>query len=102
MTPKRKQQLETAARDVLALRDAWKQAMQHHQVRVEAQFRELASRLKPPAKGRAKKGLPSAKLAERLHGQLARAKLKPVKGRAKDLRRVETLVQDALDALPQE
>ncbi|MEA3203402.1 MAG: hypothetical protein QOI63_1077, partial [Thermoplasmata archaeon] len=91
----------TAARDVLALRDAWRQAMQHHHVRVEAQFRELATRLRPPAKGRAK-GLPSAKLAEKLHGQLARARLKPVKGRAKDLRRVEKMVQDALDSLPQD
>jgi hypothetical protein len=102
MTPKRREQLERAAREVQALRDAWRGAIEHHQVRVEAQFRELAGRLRPPAKGRAKKGLPSAKLAEKLHETLAKARLKPVKGRAKDLRRVETLVQDALDALPQD
>ncbi|MEA3143572.1 MAG: hypothetical protein QOG31_896 [Thermoplasmata archaeon] len=102
MTPRRRDQLDAAARDARALREAWRQAMQHHQVRVEAQFRELSTRLKAPAKGRVKKGLPSAKLAEKLHETLAKARLKPVKGRAKDLRRVEKLVQDALDSLPQE
>lgn len=101
LAPKRKEQLDSAHRDALALREAWRQAMQHHQMRVEAQFRELAGRLKVPAKG-SRKGLPSAKLAHDLHGRLAKARLKPVKGRAKDLRRVEKLVQDALDALPQD
>jgi hypothetical protein len=101
MTAHRREMLEAAHRDVLALRDDWRQAMQHHQVRVEAQFRELASRLKAPAQGKSTKGVPSAKDAKALHEHLAKHRLKPVKGRAKDLRRAEKLVQDALDGLPQ-
>lgn len=101
LSPRRREMLEAAHRDALALRDAWRKAMQHHQVRVEAQFSELAARLHPPAKG-SRKGLPSAKEAKALHAHLAKARLKPVKGRAKDLRRVERIVQDALDGLPQD
>jgi hypothetical protein len=101
MTAQRRAHLEAAQRGVVALRDAWRDAMEHHKVRVEAQFRELATRLKVPAKGGGK-GLPSAQQAKDLHDQLAKAHLKPLKGRAKDLRRAERLVQDALATLPED
>jgi hypothetical protein len=101
LSARRRELLDAAHRDVLALREAWRQAMTHHQVRVEAQFKELAGRLKVPSKG-VRKGLPSAKQAKELHEHLAKARLKPGKGRGKDLRRAEKLVQDALDSLPQD
>ena len=102
MTPKRRELLEAARRDALALHHEWRDAMAHHQVRVEAQFRELASRLRPRARGRQPKGLPSAKLAKDLHERLSAAHIKPGKGRAKDLRRVERILQAALRDLPAE
>jgi hypothetical protein len=102
MTPRRRKLLSAATREARALHEEWVQSLAHHQVRVEAQFKELLSRLKARPKGRQPKGLPSMKQAEALHDLLAKARLKPGKGRAKDLRRVEQLVQDALDRLPQQ
>jgi len=95
---RRRELLEVARRDAMALRDEWRDALAHHQMRVEAKFRELTGRLKP-GKARAK-GLPSAHEAKALHQALGQARMKPGKGRAKDLRRVERLLDEALALLP--
>ena len=102
MTPKRREMLAAAARDAQALRVDWRESVAHHQMRIEAQFHELAARLAVRASGWAAKGLPSAKQAKEIHDRLASARVKPGKGRAKDMRRVEKALQDALRDLPSE
>lgn len=100
MTPRRRKLLASAARDAQALHAEWKESVRQHQVRLEAQFKELARRLKVRPSGKQPPGLPTAKQAETLEDMLGKARLKPGKGRAKDLRRVEQLMQDMLARLP--
>jgi hypothetical protein len=102
MTPQRRKALAKALRELEALRKEWKGTVDQHQLRVEAQFRELARRLKAKDAGIQQKGLPATKDAERIHAVLARVKVKPAKGRAKDLRHVEDAVAAAIDRLPPE
>ena len=102
MTPKRRAALRDASMDAEALRKDWKDTLQHHQLRVGAQFDELRRRLRARPKGKQPKGLPSAKDAEHLRALVARVRIKTSKGRAKDLRRVEDVLRDALDRLPSE
>lgn len=100
MTAARRKLLRDAAREADALRSDWREGLSHHQLRIEAQFRELASRLKAVPSGRQPKGLPTAKQAKTILEALDRARLKPAKGRAKDLRKVEDTVAAALARLP--
>jgi hypothetical protein len=100
MTAERKKALEVAARELAGLHADWRGAMSHHELRVEAQFKELARRIKPKASGKALAGVPSAKQARDILDLLDKARTKPEKGRAKDLRRVEHALQRALDRLP--
>lgn len=102
MTPARRKALAEAARECEALRKDWKDAAQQHSLRVEAQFKELQRRLRAKASGRQPKGLPSAKAAEHIRSLVAQVRVKPDKGRAKDLRHVEDAVRRALDHLPSE
>jgi hypothetical protein len=102
MTPKRRATLQDAAREADALRKDWKEALQHHQLRVDAQFAELRRRLRAKPKGRQPKGLPSAKDAEHIRALVAHVRIKTGKGRAKDLRHVEDALRQALDKLPAE
>ena len=73
------------------LHSAWLNALQAHQLRVESQFREL---LTAAQAGRRLK----ARDQERLQSSL-KVSLKPRKGRAKDLRRVEDALDKALSRL---
>jgi hypothetical protein len=100
--PHRRKALEDATKEIASLHAEWKATLEHHRVRVEAQFRELRGRIAPPAKGRTKKGMPDAKHAEGVAERLGKVRLKPAKGRAKDLRHVEELVGDVLDHLPEQ
>lgn len=102
MTPKRRAALRDAGAEAEALRKDWKEAMQHHALRVDAQFAELRRRLRAKPKGKQPKGLPSAKDAEHIRALVARVRIKAGKGRAKDLRRVEEALRQALDNLPSE
>lgn len=102
MTPGRRKALARALADAEALRKDWTQAVQHHKLRVEAQFKELERRLRAKAAGRQPKGLPSAKQADHIHARLGKASVKADKGRAKDLRHVEDALRDAIDQLPSE
>jgi hypothetical protein len=102
LTPKRRQSLRDALREADALRKDWKESVQHHLLRIDAQFEELHRRLRPPAKGRRPQGLPSAKDAEHIRALVARVRVKADKGRAKDLRHVEEALRQALDRLPSE
>jgi hypothetical protein len=105
MTPKRRAALAAAAREAEALRKDWKDALQHHSLRIEAQFRELQRRMRSTWKGRPPKGLqgvPSVKDAEHLRTLLAGVRVKAGKGRAKDLRRIEKALALALERLPSE
>ena len=102
MTPKRRKALAEATSEVDSLEADWRDAVQHHVLRLEAQFRELRRRLKAKPKGRQPKGLPSAKDAEHIRATVAQVRVKADKGRAKDLRHVEDALRGALDKLPSE
>jgi hypothetical protein len=102
MTPKRRTALRNAASEADALRRDWKDAVQNHGMRVEAQFNELRRRLRVKPKGKQPKGLPAAKDAELIRALVARVRIKADKGRAKDLRHVEEALRQALDRLPSE
>ncbi|MEA3136304.1 MAG: hypothetical protein QOC71_585 [Thermoplasmata archaeon] len=102
MTPKRRLALQGALSEATALRQDWKEAAQHHILRVEGQFKELQRRLRVKATGRQAKGLPSAKDAEHIRALVGRIRIKATKGRAKDLRHVEDALRQALDRLPSE
>lgn len=102
LTPKRKAALRDALAEAEALRKDWMDTVQHHQLRVDAQFSELRRRLRVKAKGRQPKGLPSANDAEHIRALVARVRIKAGKGRAKDLRRVEEAMRQAIDKLPSE
>lgn len=102
LTAKRRAALRDAVAEADALRKDWKDAMQHHQLRVEAQFSELRRRLRAKPKGKQAKGLPSANDAGNIRTLVARVRIKTGKGRAKDLRRVEDALRQALDKLPSE
>jgi hypothetical protein len=102
ITPKRRAVLREALRESDTLRKDWKDSVQHHLLRVDAQFKELQRRLRSPPKGRQPKGLPSAKQAEEIRALIARVRVKADKGRAKDLRHVEEALRQALDKLPSE
>lgn len=101
MTAERGKALDAAARELGAMRTDWRDALSHYELRIDAQFKELNRRFKP-TKGNAVKGaaIPSAKEAQEILEVLGKARLKPGKGRAKDLRRVEEALQRALDRLP--
>ena len=100
--PRRRKVLEEAVQELASLHAEWKDALEHHRVRVEAQFRELRRRVAPPAQGRQKSGLPDAKQAGQMAERLSRVRVKPAKGRGKDLRRVEDLLGNLLDHLPEQ
>ena len=102
LTGPRKEALAEAAREAQALRADWREALQHHELRVTAQFQELARRLRVRAKGPPSKGLPSTKDAQHIRSLLASVRVKSGKGRAKDLRHVERALAHALDRLPSE
>jgi len=102
MTRPRREALAEAAREAQALRADWREAVQHHELRVTAQFQELLRRLRARPKGRQPKGLPSAKDAQHIRALLAGVRVKSGKGRAKDLRHVERAVAAALERLPSE
>lgn len=102
MTPQRRKALAKALAEAESLRRGWRETTDHHRLRVDAQFRELARRLRAKPKGAQPKGLPSGKEAERIQALLGKVRLKPAKGRAKDLRHVEDAVRAALDRLPSE
>jgi len=104
MSPKppgstRARRLTDARRELASLEADWRESLSHYTLRLDAQFKELARRLSVPD-GRATKGTPSAREAAAVHDALAHARVKPGKGRAKDLRRVEAAVAKALGELP--
>ena len=102
LAPKRRIALRDAAAEAEALRKDWRDALQHHTMRVDAQFNELRRRLRAKVTGKQAKGLPSAKEAEHIRALVARVRVKTDKGRAKDLRRVEEALREAIDRLPSE
>lgn len=102
MTPKRRKALVSALRETEALRKDWKDATQHHVLRIEAQFKELQRRLRTRPKGKQPKGLPSARDAEHIRSLAAQVRVKADKGRAKDLKHVEDALRRILDKLPSE
>jgi hypothetical protein len=78
--------MREAARHVDGLHSLWRNALKAHSLRVEAQFRVLSQALAGKRR-RSAKDLERVRAATKVH-------LKPRKGRAKDLKRVE----EALDA----
>jgi hypothetical protein len=102
VTGPRRKALEAAVREAQALRADWREAVQHHELRVAAQFQELARRMRIRPKGPQAKGLPSAKDAEHIRALLAGVRVKPGKGRAKDLKHIERALAAAIERLPAE
>ncbi|MHB8632705.1 MAG: hypothetical protein ACYDBQ_01880 [Thermoplasmatota archaeon] len=97
--PARRRLIAAAARDVAALHAEWREAKGQYEIRMEAQFREAKRRLHLPA-GRLPRGTPSAQDAEAILDLVAPVRVKPRKGRAKDLRAVERLLAGILERLP--
>lgn len=105
--------IASAIRELDALHREWEEGLSHYHLRLKGQFKELRRRLEPNAAAKRAKGpniapaarrqkhapppvlpdLPSGKEAREILEDLDKARLKPAKGRSKDLRRVE----DALD-----
>lgn len=80
-----------AARLLEGLHSSWRSALEAHRLRVEGQFRVVQGALAAPKR-------PNAKELERLRAAV-KVHLKPRKGRAKDLRRVEDALDKALSRL---
>lgn len=72
----------------------WQAALRRHEESVHRQFQDLRSALHGPKAAKLK-----GKAVAELRDALA-PKLKPGKGRAKDLRRVESALDEALARLP--
>lgn len=89
-----------ALRDLEALQREWKESLAHYDLRVTGQFKELRRRLTPKPRGPQPPGLPSAKAVKAIHEELGRARIKPAKGRSKDLRRVDEALDRAIGRLP--
>ena len=75
MTPRRRRALADALREAETLRREWKGAVQQHELRLAAQFKELQRRLRARPKGKQPKGLPSAKDAEHIRGLVAQVRV---------------------------
>jgi len=86
--------------EVESLRSALKQSLEQYSLRVGRHLAELAGALAAPAKG-AKAGVPAKALRQMLVRMRA-SKLKPAKGRVKDLARIEKLVESLMALLPEE
>ncbi len=95
----RRRQLAALQRDLRALHDDWKAALSQHEVRTEAQFKALARRLEPATEAAVEQA-PSPKQAERMVAALDGVRIKPKKGRGKDLRLVEHTLGRVLRSLP--
>ena len=95
----RRRQLAAVHRDLRAVHDDWKAAMAQHNVRIEGQFKALARRLEP-GPGTDPADIPTPKHIERIAAALEGVRLKPKKGRGKDLRHVERVLQRVLKVLP--
>jgi predicted phage gp36 major capsid-like protein len=80
-----------AARLLEGLHSSWRSALEAHRLRVEGQFRVVQGSLTAP-KRRATKDIEKLRTDVKVH-------LKPSKGRAKDLRRVEDALDKALSRL---
>ena len=100
MTRPRRAALAEAVREAQALRADWREAVQHHELQVAAQFQELLQRMRARPQGPQPKGLPTTKDAQHIRALLAGVRVKSGKGRAKDLRHVEKALAAAIERLP--
>lgn len=100
MNARRAAEAHRLALAVKALRAEWLDALEHHQAHVEGQVREVLEALETldPVPGGPRP--PPLRDVPRFDAVLARgAGVKPQKGRAKDLRRVEQVVADLVGLL---
>jgi hypothetical protein len=86
-------------RELGSLRSSFKQALEQFQLRLSGQFVELASALDAQGKD-ARPALPS-RSSKQMVGAIRATKLKPGKGRLKDLERIHDLVRELLELLPE-
>ncbi|MEA3190685.1 MAG: hypothetical protein QOD77_1267 [Thermoplasmata archaeon] len=98
MTPKPKPHptAELAA-ELATLHRDWKEARDQHRLRVEARFQETLAALRAPGPKGKPRQLPDA---DKVRKALRAVRLKPEKGRAKDLRRIEALLDELADLVP--
>lgn len=96
---RRRRAADELARDLLALHAEWRGALGSHRLRIDGQFQEALAILRSPAR-RGAVPLPKTKDAPALRNVIRGARLKPKKGRAKDLRRVEEALAELLERLP--
>lgn len=97
--PRRKQEI---AREIVlelqAMRGGLEELVQAYTARVDGQIATAARQLEQGVMGESERELPSTKSLNKLLRELRDTKLKPRKGRAKDLKRMEN-VADALSEL---
>jgi hypothetical protein len=91
--------IEELRRELESLRSALKQVVEQYSLRVGGQLAELVAALPHNAGDRARM---SAKAMREMLGKLRSTKLKPAKGRTKDLTRIARLVDWLVDKLPEE
>lgn len=85
------------AAELAAVHREWKEARDNHRLRTEARFQETLAALRALGP----KGKPRRlEHEDKVRKALRAVRLKPAKGRAKDLRRVEALLDELADLLP--
>lgn len=80
---------------LLALRGILKEIQEQYSVRTNGLLVQMMQLVDPPADAKEQPALPSRKTMEQMLGEIKALKVKPKKGRGKDLQRI----QDLLEAL---
>lgn len=98
-----RRRIETAQALVLeiqALRTAFQESLQQYELRMQGQFAEVLTHLQGGAALDERPHVPSTKTAAAMLHAIRTAELKPRKGRAKDLVRLQELVAHLTEMLP--
>ncbi len=99
MTSKRVEHAQALAVEVEAARRAWKESAEAYKLRTDARFQEVVKALRAPG-GKNKPSPPSLKTIAKMRKAVHALRTKPGKGRTKDLRAVERLLEEMLEVLP--
>ena len=90
---KRAQKAEKLKEALLGLRTSLNEVQEHYGVRTHGLLVQMLGILEPPPDSRGKTALPSKKAADLMVQKMGALKIKPKKGRGKDLVRLQDLVE---------
>lgn len=90
---KRAQKAEKLKEALLGLRASLNEVQEHYGVRTHGLLVQMLRILEPPPNAKEQTVLPSKKAAELMVQKMAALKIKPGKGRGKDLVRIQDLVE---------